>query len=412
MDNAKIKKYTAVIKTAALVIFGAAIFFTLYKKPEISPQLGEFYREVDFTVYGGTAAESAWGLRRIQGGYLAAADTSSFGAGQSDFYLMKFDEDLGLGWTRTFGTEGKESLICAIPDGSGGYLMAGGTDKGYYGESEGFVVRADEEGIETWRKYYGGPNHDYLYSVCAAGRDAFIAVGYSSSFNLERNSDAYAVKFDRSGKMLWEKTYGKEGWDILYSITPLKDGTFAAAGYTTSAGKGRSSMYFIKIDSNGSTKWAHTIGDVRDDRAVSIVQSKDGGLIITANSSSYVARGFGWDIVLIKTDGDLNPVWSKVFPACEVEPGSSVIENPDGSIVIAGVKKCYGVCDQNAYVIKTDSSGEMLWQRIYAGPATDKANGIAKTPSGYAVFGTTMSKGAYGDVFMLEIDENGEILNK
>lgn len=411
MDNAKINKYASLIKISALVVFGIAILFAIVKKPEISPVLGEYYRQVDFTVYGGPAAESAWALSKVSTGFVASADTASFGQGLSDFYLMKFDENLSLKWTRTFGTKSKESLISTVETKDGEYLMAGGTDTGYYGESDGFVVMADSDGMEKWRSYFGGPNHDYLYSVCQAGKGAYIAAGYSSSFNVERNSDGYIVKFDDKGEMIWEKTYGKEGWDIFYKITPLKNGDFAAAGYTTSAGKGRSSMYIVRIDAQGNTKWSHAIGDVRDDRAISIIQSLDGGLLIAANSSSYVARGFGWDIVLIKTDENLNPQWSKVFPACEVEPGSNILENSDGTIMIAGVKKCYGPCDHNAYVIKTDSAGEMIWQRIYAGPGTDKANAIAKTGRGYAVFGTTMSKGANGDVFMVEIDENGEIIN-
>ncbi len=409
MDYEKIRKHSALVKTAALVIFAAAIFFTIYKKPEISQELAEYYRETDFTVYGGAGVETAWGLAKYPGGYIGAADTASFGAGRSDFYLMLFDNELNLVKTRTFGTPANESMIAAVPDGKGGYIMAGGTDRGKYGESDGYVVRADSDGMQAWDAYFGGGNHDYLYSVCEAGKGAFVAAGYSSSFNLEKNSDGYLVKFDLDGNIIWERTYGRDGWDIFYKVIPLKNGDFLAAGYTTSAGKGRSSMYIVRTDPVGKPRWAHTIGDVRDDRAVSLLESQDGGLLVLSNSTSYIARGFGWDIVLIKTDENLNPLWSKVFPACEAEPGASLIENPDGSIVFAGVKKCYGVCIQNGYVVKTDRDGEMIWQRIFAGPANDRVNGIAKTNTGYALFGTTMSKGANGDIFMLAIDENGEM---
>lgn len=408
MDYEKIKKHSAIIKTLALAVFAVVIVVTVYKKPEISPELAEYYRETDFTAYGGAGVETAWGFSKYHGGYIGAAATASFGAGMSDFYLMLFDKELNLARTRTFGTPENESMFAAIPDGKGGYIMAGGTDRGKLGESDGYIVRADSDGMQVWDGHFGGGNHDYLYSVSAAGQGAFVAAGYSSSFNTEKNSDGYLVKFDLDGNIVWDRTYGKEGWDIFYKVIQLKNGDFVAAGYTTSAGKGRSSMYFVRTDPKGKPRWAHTIGDVRDDRAISLLESRDGGLIILSNSTSYIARGFGWDMVLIKTDANLNPLWSKVFPACEAEPGASLIENPDGSIVFAGAKKCYGICIPNAYVVKTDNTGEMIWQRIFAAPQNDRINGIAKTDRGYALFGTTLSKGANGDIFLLHIDENGE----
>ncbi|HPD18444.1 MAG TPA: hypothetical protein PLF61_02140, partial [Candidatus Goldiibacteriota bacterium] len=99
----------------------------------------------------------------------------------------------------------------------------------------------------------------------------------------------------------------------------------------------------------------------------------------------------------------------KSFPASELEVGNSIIQEQDNGFVVAGIKKCYGICDSNAYVIRTDADGNTKWIRIFAGKRDDVVNSICKVKDGYVIAGTTGSDGnGNGDVLLMKVGFDGE----
>jgi hypothetical protein len=406
MTNQQIKKYSTIIKIITTIIFVFLIFITLYKKPQLNKESEKYFRETRFNTYGGNLIENGWNVLKTNNEFLIIGETMSFGKGSKDFYLIKTDISGDLIYTRTYGDAGNDSGISIIKM-KNGYLLAGGTNSFGNGDYDVYVVAIDREGEQLWDKTYGGTNHDFAYKIINDNNN-FILAGYSSSFNNSLNSDGYILKINDKGKLIWEKIFGGEKWDIFYSIVQNNNG-YIAAGYTDSFGYGKTDFYVVNVDSNGNCIWAKTYGGMRDDRATTIIKCKDNGFLIGGKSASYIARGFGWDILLVRIDNTGNTLWTRVFPASELEVGDSIIQEDDNGFVIAGIKKCYGVCDSNVYVIRTDAEGNTKWIRIFAGLKDDIANSICKVSDGYIIAGNTNSYGnGNGDVLLMKVGFDGE----
>ena len=96
---------------------------------------------------GGTINDYAQSIiQTIDGGYAVAGETNSFGAGGSDFYIVKFDASGTLQWSRTIGGAGNESANSIIQTTDGGYVVAGYTGSFGAGGNDVYIVKLDASG--------------------------------------------------------------------------------------------------------------------------------------------------------------------------------------------------------------------------------------------------------------------------
>ncbi len=408
MIERKIKKYSSLIKIAALMVFGTAIFFAIYEKPKLPEKVKENLRETEFKTFGGPEAEYGWNIKKARGGgYIIAAATSSFSRGPKDAYLIKTDEKGGLEWTRTYGEEGSEDCVDVIRARKGGYLLVGSTTSFGYGESDVYVVKTDGAGMFDWDATYGGDDYDAAYSVIKTNDGCCVIAGYSSSFS-GMNSDAYVIKIDGEGGPVWDKTFGRYGWDVFYSVENASGSGYIAAGYTGSKGAGKTDIYVIRMDSSGNSLWEKTYGGMRDDMGICVKRTGSSGYIIAAKTMSYVSRGFGWDTMLLRIDTDGNSVWSKTFPATDLEAGNCVAVSGE-YIYYTAVKKCYGICKADILAVKADLSGRIIWERVFTGGNNDIPRSCLFDNGGLLITGNTLSYGnGRGDVFLTKISKDGE----
>ena len=409
MKEHEIKKNSRFIKLMAFVVFAFIAYFAINTKPKLPEELSRHMRQFPFKTYGGYNADTGWSVIEAgRSGFVIAGETASYGAGSTDAYLIKTDKNGDVEWTRTFGGDKNDAFISVIKDGKN-LIAAGGTASESAGETDMYVVKTDENGDVIWEKKFGGRNYDYGYSVIKTSDNNILCAGYTSSFNKMNNSDAYLVKISPEGGLVWENTYSTPGWDVFYSVVETPDSGFAAVGYTTDTDNKKMDLFFVRTDSKGRTLWKKKYGGNRDDEGVTVINTKDKGFLIAGKSSSYTARGFGWDIILIKTDAKGTQKWMKVFPAADVDAGTHVVETRDGYIV-AGTKKCYGICDANIYLFSVDKKGSLIDYRIFAGKSEEKLNGMALcSDGGVALTGYTLSYGyGRGDIFLTKISNKFE----
>jgi len=104
--------------------------------------------------------------------------------------------------------------------------------------------------------------------------------------------------------MVWAKTYGGAGGDFSYSVQQTSDGGYIVAGLTTSFGASGYDILLIKTDGNGNIIWTKTYRGIYEDGAYYVQQTSDGGYILTGYTSSFGAGDYG--IFLIKTDANGN----------------------------------------------------------------------------------------------------------
>jgi hypothetical protein len=204
----------------------------------------------------------------------------------------------------------------------------------------------------------------------------------------------------------WEKTFGGSSADDGFSVQQTTDGGYIIAGDTWSFGAGRQDVYLIKTDSLGNMRWQKTFGGKNDEYGTSVQQTSDGGYIITGGTYSFGAGGE--DVYLIKTDSVGNLQWQRTFGGGnDNEYGTSVRQTSDGGYIITGAW-FVDIC-----LIKTDSSGNLLWQKTLGGSRSDKGYSVQQTSDGgYIIAGDTQSfgTGSASNVYLIKTDPEGNLL--
>ncbi len=201
--------------------------------------------------YGGSINDSLISIQQTQdSGYIVAGNISSFGAGNSDVVLMKLTPAGELTWQRAYGGTGTEIVKSVWQTQDGGYIVAGQTSSFGAGDYNLWVLKLSSAGVVTWEKRYGGTSDDYAGSIQQTQDGGYILTGHTFSFG-EGITDAWILKLDSTGGATWQKTYGGSGEDAIDSIRQTQDGGYIAAGSTTSFGAESSDVWIMKLNSAG-----------------------------------------------------------------------------------------------------------------------------------------------------------------
>jgi hypothetical protein len=150
-----------------------------------------------------------------------------------------------------------------------------------------------------------------------------------------------------------------------------------------------------------------TFGGASSDEGSSVQRTSDGGYIITGWTESFGAGGS--DVWLVKTNSSGDKVWDKTFGGTGSDFGHAVEQASDGGYVIVGSTQSYGAGGSDLWLIKTDASGCKVWDRTFGGAASDYGAAVQKTSDGgYVLLGTTVSYGEGNeDVWLVKTDESG-----
>ena len=205
--------------------------------------------------FGGEAYDTAHSVQQTtDGGYIIAGSTESFGTGGLDIYVIKTDGEGNGEWYRTFGGEENDRAYSVQQTADGGYIIAGDTESFGAGNSDVYLVKIDEEGDEEWSRTFGGEEDDRAYAVQWSRIGGYTIAGSTESFGTG-NSDVYLVKIDEEGDEEWSRTFGGEEDDRAYAVQQtVDDGDYIIVGDTTSFGAGNSDVYVIEVSITITTK--------------------------------------------------------------------------------------------------------------------------------------------------------------
>ncbi len=237
------------------------------------------------------------------GGYIIAGATGSYGAGSRDVYLLKADASGNKEWEKTFGGSGWDFAYSVEQTMDGGYIIAGTTGSYGAGSYDVYLIKTDASENKEWEKTFGGSGWDNAYSVQQTTDGGYIIAGTTDSYGAGLE-DVYLIKTDASGNKEWEKTIGGGSSDFAYSVQQTTGGGYIIAGATDSYGAGSRDVYLIKTDASGNEEWEKTIGGSSSDFADSVEQTTDGGYIIAGITDSYGAGG--GDVYFVKVSPPTN----------------------------------------------------------------------------------------------------------
>ncbi|MFH0906442.1 MAG: hypothetical protein V1824_03840 [archaeon] len=358
--------------------------------------------------YGDTLDDKGWViLRTIDNGYIFGGYTTSFGAGNADFWLLKADENGNEDWNKTYGGIGAEYIHSIIQTSDGGYALLGYTFSYGAGSSDIWLVKTNSLGIVDWNKTYGGTNSDLSYSVIQTSDNGYAIFGQTISYGTAGDYDVWLIKTNSLGVADWNITYGGVNTDDGLKIIQTNDGGFALLGSTNSYGAVNGDILLIKVNSSGVVDWNKTYGGTNSDEGRSIVLTSDGGYAILGRTASYGAGSLDFLLIKINSSGIID--WNKTYGGINSEWSSSLILTSDGGYAMLGNTYSYGAGNLDFWLVKTNSLGIVDWNKTYGGTNLDSGTDIIQTDdNGFALLGYTRSfgNGDY-DFWLIKTDSDG-----
>ena len=356
--------------------------------------------------YGGYDSESCRRVRQISdGGYIITGYTESYGFGGMDVYLIRTDSIGDTVWTHTYGGSGSYDEGSSVQQTiEGGFIVAGSTNSFGAGNSDIYLIKTNAYGDTLWTKTYGGVNFEYGREIEQTNDGGYVIVGVTYSYGLGLSS-IYLIKTDSLGDTVWTKTYGGSGSESGRSVMQTADGGYIIVGNTNSSGNGYYDVYLIKTDNQGNIIWQSTIGGSQNDIGYCVRQTADNGYIITGETTSYGAGRR--DVYLIKTDTNGDTVWTKTYGGSETDYALEVLQTHSGDYILVGITFSFSAGYNDIYIIKTNTYGDTIWTSSIGTEYSESAYSVDELlNSGYVIGGMTSACGAgAGDIWLLRLDE-------
>ncbi|MGL2966571.1 T9SS type A sorting domain-containing protein [Flavobacterium sp. XGLA_31] len=208
----------------------------------------------------------------------------------------------------------------------------------------------------------------------------------------------------------WQKSFGGTMGDVPMNIKPTSEGGYIVSGFTYSNNddvitmQGVCDFWLVKIDGNGNLLWQKTFGGTNYDFGAEAQQTTDGGYIIagtTYSNDGDVTGSHGErDFWVVKTNLTGNLLWQKTFGGSNSDEAHSIKQTSDGGYIVVGstysndgdVTGFHGNAAPDCWIVKLDENGELLWQKALGGSSVDGARCVQQTTDGgYIVVGTSRS---------------------
>ena len=156
-----------------------------------------------------------------------------------------------------------------------------------------------------------------------------------------------------------DKTYGGTNYDVAYDLVQTYDGGYALAGGTSSVGAGGADFWLIKTDANGNMQWNKTYGGTNEDQARTLVQTSDGGYALAGYTYSYGAGSF--DFWLVKTNSTGDALWNRTYGGTGIDYAHGLVQTGDGGYALAGMTESFGAGGFDFWLVKADVGSGLAW---------------------------------------------------
>lgn len=261
-----------------------------------------------------------------------------------------------------------------------------------------------------WAQTFGGSNIDIGHSVMQTSDGGFAITGYTRSYGGTAGRNVWLLKTDSTGTEEWNSAFGGDDDDEGHSVRQTADGGYVIAGLTSSFGAGGKDVLLVKCDSLGEEEWSVTFGGTYDDEAYSVIQTPDAGYLLAGVTSSFGSGSR--DVWLIRTDSSGNEIWNRTHGGYGSDGAWSARHTSDGGFIVTGWTFSYGPGYLgNTWLLKTDSSGNEEWNAFFGGDDADRGYDVQQTADGgYVIAGYTGSIGSgLYDMLLIKTDSLGSL---
>jgi len=277
-----------------------------------------------------------------------------------------------------------------------------------------------------WQKTIGGYYPEFLYDLKETNDGGYILGGQSYSDisgnktdPSNGNGDMWVVKVNGNGEIEWQNAIGGSSDDYISSITPTNDEGYIVVGSSesnisgdkTEDSRGDMDYWIVKIDSSGNVEWDKTIGGDSLDEFPKIVVSMQGDYFICGKSYSNVSgdkteNSVGLiDYWVLKLNSSGNILWQDTIGGTDIDVFNEIASTSDGGCILGGgsISNISGDKTENSkgggdyWIVKLDASGTIEWDKTIGGSNNDVLRSIIQTNDGGYLLGGRSRSGISGD---------------
>lgn len=240
------------------------------------------------------------------------------------------------------------------------------------------VIKLSQTGEVLWQNLYYKEMINYGVAIFQTPDNGYILFGNTIS-DKSKKSHIFILKLNWEGLVLWDKIIEKELDELIYAVKPTKDRGFILCGQTESDLNQSEDAFLTKMDPSGNIEWEKKYSKPGSDLAKDCIQTEDNGYICIGSSLNTNGR---LQIYIIKTDSFGNLLWQKTFGKNGNFIGNSVVETQDKGLLMLAETDSFS-SNEGIYLQKLDSFGQTLWEKYYEGSKSTIGYSIEKTNSGY-----------------------------
>ena len=241
----------------------------------------------------------------------------------------------------------------------------------------------------------------------------------------------------------FQKSFGGTLYEDGIDVISLPNGDFVVCGSSFSDISGDKSTnsyggadyWIVKINPTGSIVWQTTIGGTKDDIPAGIVQTLDGGFLISGSSRSpssgnKSANNYGAeDVWVVKLSASGQLEWDKSFGGTSYDFGKSIISLANGNYLLAntsgsgrnGNKTVLSKGQSDYWCVIIDNNGSIINQFSFGGSLIDNLTGAELLYSNHVLLTGNSNSGISGDkvdaslgnhdFWLIVSDLNGNIIS-
>ncbi len=379
-----------------------------------------------------------------------SGNKTSANEGGWDYWIVKLDSTGATVWNKTYGGSKDDVASSIIATSDGGYLVGGSSISEKSGSKSSnsnvksydyWVIKLDANGNKLWDKIYGGAFTDMLTSVAQMPSGNYLIGGYSFSdiygqksmknIGSQNTGDYWTLIIDASGKILSQNSYGGTSDDALSVVLPSGVSGFIAAGSSyslRSAGNktkvpaGNNDYWLVRTNLEGAIQYEGNFGGNLSDYLTSLQLLSDNALILGGYSNSDAGGAksgavLGYaDYWLVKVRPNGNQQWDKTIGGALGDYLMSVQQTKDKGFLLGGYSAS-GIGNNKTepsrggndyWIVKTDSSGNVLWDKTLGGSGDDKLIAVYETDSNKYVAAGTSFSAASGDKISGTVGNTGK----
>jgi len=293
----------------------------------------------------------------------------------------------------------------------------------------------------------GGSKNDAFNAVTKTIDDGYIAAGYAQSNDGDIISkanisyDFLISKFSSENILEWQKHFGGSENDKALDIIQTLGGDFIVLGSSESSdldvseNAGSKDFWLVKLSNNGMLLWEKSFGFLGEDYGTTLLETKDGGFLITGvldvsasngqgNAKSTIINHAGGDYWVLKTNNLGALEWSRYFGGSFTEIPLGIVETDNHNYIIVGSSDSndFNISNNNGsydfWMTKIAPDGSLLLEKTFGGSEIDEASAIIATNDGnFIIVGDTRSadkdvskNNGAADIWVLKVSKEGNLI--